>query len=126
MSTTAELPRIGTIVGGADDAPMLVVKHCEKRAGEYTFVERGEEKTLTQAHGSAPDDPVVECIYFETLDRVVPNWRAEYADQPREKFVNWLFDTYCRKWRINDSVLKRYGYAIGDLHDIGDTETVTI
>lgn len=122
---TVTLPAIGTIIGGRDDDPMVVVNHADELAGEYTFPEGGEEKTLTEAHGCPPNSPVVETIYLESLDRNVPSWRGAYVEQDREEFVEWL-DTYCAEWGINESVLKRYGYSKRAIHDMAETVDVEI
>lgn len=120
---TVTLPAIGTIIGGKDDDPMIVANHTGQTASEYTFEEDGREKTLTEAHGSPPDDPVVETIYVEDLDHLIPGWRRQYAEREPEEFIEWLGE-YCSEWGITDRNLKRYGYSKSAIHEIGETEAV--
>lgn len=122
---TVTLPAIGTIIGGRDDDPMVVVNHADELAGEYTFPEDGEEKTLTEAHGCPPESPVVETVYLESLDRNVPSWREAYVERDREAFVEWL-EEFCTEWGINENVLKRYGYSKRAIHDMAETVDVEI
>lgn len=122
---TVTLPTIGSIVGGKDDEPMIVFNHPGETASEYTFVEHGEEKTLTEAHGCPPNSPVVETVYMESLDRSISGWRDAYTEKDGEEFVEWVND-YCSEWGISDKVLKRYGYSTRALHDVADTVEVEI